>query len=174
MSNALSTELPRHLTNLKQNLHQRIIYGFSRKIRKWKSILTDFRYRYALLQKIKNVVLICEYIFDFLKKCVPITEQSQYRFARQPFIRCFLTFLTFVVKSLVKTCLYLYDRVTASASNLYQSFLYVSKYLLIRKNQLQENKKWRAFTNCALHCTEIRQSNINSCWVAGPIGQTNH
>ena len=113
------------------------------------SILTLFRSMYALLQKIKNVLTYQEHIFGFLKKCVHTTEQRQYRSARQPFIRCFLTFLTFVVKSLVKTCLFLYDRVTASASNLYQSFLYVSKYLLIRKNQLQENKKWRAFTNCA-------------------------
>ena len=57
-----------------QNLDYSIIYAFSLKIRKRKSILTDFRYRYALLQEIKNVLIICEYIFDFLKKCVPITE----------------------------------------------------------------------------------------------------
>ena len=44
------------------------------KILKRKRDFRDFRYRYALLQKIKNVVIICEYIFDFLKKCVPITE----------------------------------------------------------------------------------------------------
>ena len=75
-----------------------------------------------------------------------------------------MTFLTFVVKSLVKTCLFLYDRVTASASNLYQSFLYVSKYLLIRKNQLQENQKWRAFTNCVLLSFKLRQVKFSSAF----------
>ena len=34
----------------------------------------EFRYRYAVLQKIKNVLTYYEYIFDFLQNCVPITE----------------------------------------------------------------------------------------------------
>ena len=46
----------------------------SLKNRKRKSILPLFRYRYALLQKIKNVLTYYEHIFDFLKKCVSITE----------------------------------------------------------------------------------------------------
>ena len=38
----------------------------------------------------------------------------------------------------------------ASASNCYQSFLYVSKYLLIRKPQWQRKINSTAFTNCAV------------------------
>jgi len=34
----------------------------------------EFRYRYAVLQKIKDVLTYYEYIFDFLQNCVPITE----------------------------------------------------------------------------------------------------
>ena len=40
-------------------------------------IFGHFRYRYALLQKIKVVLIICEYNFDFLQKCVPITEMAE-------------------------------------------------------------------------------------------------
>ena len=52
---------------------------FSMKILKRKRDFRDFRYRYALLQKIKNVVTYYEHIFDFLKKCVPITEIAENR-----------------------------------------------------------------------------------------------
>ena len=45
----------------------------------------DFRYRYALLQKIKNVLTYYEYIFDFLKECVPITEIPEIPFPFQDF-----------------------------------------------------------------------------------------
>ena len=38
------------------------------------AIFAYFRYRYALLQKMKNVLTYQDYIFHFLKKCVPITE----------------------------------------------------------------------------------------------------
>ena len=47
------------------------------KIVKRGSIFGNFRYRYALLQKIKNVLTYYEHIFDFLKKCVPITEIAE-------------------------------------------------------------------------------------------------
>ena len=56
---------------LEQDLDFKWIYPFSVKILKQKR---DFRYRYRLLQKIKNVLIICEYNFDFLQKYVPITE----------------------------------------------------------------------------------------------------
>ena len=52
---------------------------FSTKIVRRRLIFGDFRYRYALLQKIKNVVTYYEHIFDFLKKCVPITEIAENR-----------------------------------------------------------------------------------------------
>ena len=39
----------------------------------------------------------------------------------------------------------------ASASNCYQSFLYVSKYLLVRKPQWQRKINSTAFTNCAMY-----------------------
>ena len=45
---------------------------FSTKIVKRGSIFGDFCYRYALLQKNKNVLTYYEHIFDFLKKSVPI------------------------------------------------------------------------------------------------------
>ena len=48
------------------------------------------------------------------------------------------------------TCIQLYDRVMASASNLHQSFLYVSKYLFIRKTQLQ--KKITGWLKPTVHC----------------------
>ena len=37
-----------------------------------------------------------------------------------------------------------YDRDMASASNLHQSFLYISKYLSIRKTQSQKKINWLA------------------------------
>ena len=45
----------------------------------------EFRYRYAVLQKIKNVLTYYEYIFDFLQKCVPITEITEIPFPFQDF-----------------------------------------------------------------------------------------
>ena len=47
------------------------------------------------------------------------------------------------------TSLFLYERVIASASNLYQSYLYVSKYTLNQKPQLQKKINWLAHPNCA-------------------------
>ena len=44
-------------------------------------------------------------------------------------------------KTPIQKCYYIYDRVMASASNCYHSFLYVSKYLLIRKTQQQKKIK---------------------------------
>ena len=54
-----------------------LIYAFSIKILKRKRDFRDFRYRYALLQKIKVVLTYYEYNFDFLQKCVPITEMAE-------------------------------------------------------------------------------------------------
>ena len=56
-------------------------------------IFGHFRYRYALLQKIKVVLIICEYNFDFLQKCVPITEIPEIAFQFHDFTTVFLTFL---------------------------------------------------------------------------------
>jgi hypothetical protein len=110
-----------------QNLDYSIIYAFSLKIRKRKSILTDFRYRYALLQKIKNVLIICEYIFDFLKKCVPITEILQYWLPFQHFSTIFDSNLKIEAKTPKKNCFSIHDRVIASGSNICHCFLYISK-----------------------------------------------
>jgi hypothetical protein len=57
----------------------------STKILKRKRDFRDFRYRYALPQKIKNVLTYYEYIFDFLKKSVPITEIPEIPFPFQDF-----------------------------------------------------------------------------------------
>jgi hypothetical protein len=57
----------------------------STKILKRRHDLRDFRYRYAFLQKIKNVLTYYEQIFDFLKKSVPITEIPEIRFPFQDF-----------------------------------------------------------------------------------------
>ena len=46
----------------------------SAKIVKQKRDFWDFHYRYALLQKSKIVLTYYEYIFDFLKKCIPISN----------------------------------------------------------------------------------------------------
>ena len=54
---------------------------------KLKRDLRDFRYRYALLQEMKNVVTYYEYIFHFLRKCVPITEIPQIPFPFRDFQR---------------------------------------------------------------------------------------
>ena len=58
--------------------HLRLIF---RKVKKTvlkrlprESISRLFRYSYALLQETKTFLLVLEHIFDFLKKCVPITE----------------------------------------------------------------------------------------------------
>ena len=74
------------------HLYTRYLRAFFRKVKKTvlkrlprESILRFFRYRHALLQKNKNVLTICEYIFVFLKECVPITEKSQYPFPFQDF-----------------------------------------------------------------------------------------
>jgi hypothetical protein len=61
----------------------------------------DFRYRYGLLQKIKNVLIICEYIFDFLKKSVPITEISEIAFPFEDFSTVIYKFLKISLKCLV-------------------------------------------------------------------------
>jgi hypothetical protein len=103
-----------------QNLDYRIVYAFSLKIRKLKSILTD-----ALLQKIKNVLIICEYIFDFLKKCVPITDIRQYRLPFQHFSTIFDPNLKIEAKIPKKNCFSIHDRVIASGSNICHCFLYI-------------------------------------------------
>ena len=68
------------------------------KILKRKRDFRDFRYRYALLQKIKNVLIICEYNFDFLQKCVPITEIPEIAYPFCDFSTVFLTFLKVSLK----------------------------------------------------------------------------
>ena len=62
---------------IEQDLDFKWMYAFSAKILKWKYDFRDFLYRYWLLQKIKNVLTCYEYIFDFLKKWVPIPEMSE-------------------------------------------------------------------------------------------------
>ena len=57
----------------------------SSKIVKPKRDFRDFRYRYSLLQKIKNVLTYYEHIFNFLKKSVPITEIPEIPFPFQDF-----------------------------------------------------------------------------------------
>ena len=62
----------RHLIAIFRNVKKSLLKWLPRE-----SILCLFRYRYALLQKIKNVLTYYEHIFDFLKKCVPITEIAE-------------------------------------------------------------------------------------------------
>ena len=57
----------------------------SAKIVKRRRNFRDFHFRYALLQRIKNVLTYDEYIFDFLQKCVPITEITEIPFPFQDF-----------------------------------------------------------------------------------------
>ena len=69
----------------KQNLDYIIFMHFSVKILKRKWNFRFFRYRYGLVQKIKNVLTYYEYIFDFLKNFVPITEIPEIPFPFQHF-----------------------------------------------------------------------------------------
>ena len=66
------------------------------KIRTQKRDFQDFRYRYSLPQKSKN-----EYIFAFLRKCIPITEILEIARPFRDFITVFLTFLKFSLKCYV-------------------------------------------------------------------------
>jgi hypothetical protein len=116
----------------RQNLDYIIFMHFSLKILKRKRDFRDFLYRYGLLQKIKNVLIICEYIFDFLKKCVPITEISEIVFPFQDFSTVFDANLKSEAKTPRKKWFSIYDRVTASDFNLYQSFSYVSRHLFVK------------------------------------------
>ena len=100
MSKTLPTELQRHLTY--QRLHYTTVYPFLLKIRKWKRDFRDFRYRYALLQKIKVVLIICEYNFDFLQKCVPITEIPEIVLPFCNFSTVFWHFWKFLLNALYK------------------------------------------------------------------------
>jgi hypothetical protein len=90
-------------------------------------ILTLFRYRYAHIQKTKNVLIICAYIFYFLKKCVPITEKRQYRLPFQHFSTIFDSNLKIKAKTPKKNCFSIHDRVIASGYNICHCFIYISK-----------------------------------------------
>ena len=60
---------------------------------------------------------ICEYIFDFLKKCVPITEIPEIMFPFQDFSTVFDSNLKIEAKTPRKNFFSIYDRVIASGSN---------------------------------------------------------